>query len=89
MVSTLLAYKQLPADVTEPLRQLFTWLLWLVEAALICKLAVVGGRAGWEYFHPPPGPPPGPAEVVRVLLSWILASAAWPVAGSLLIDLAL
>ncbi|MEV0297057.1 hypothetical protein [Nocardia sp. NPDC050710] len=88
MLETMLAYKELPAEVTEPLQQLFRWLLWLVETGLIARLAWVGGRAGWEYFRPPPGPPAAPADAVRTLASWIFASVAWPLAGSLLMNLA-
>ncbi|WP_196812263.1 hypothetical protein [Nocardia sp. CNY236] len=89
MVQTTLAYKQMPAEVTDQLRQVFGWLLWGVEVALIARLIWVGGRLGWEFFRPPPGPPAAPAEVARVLVSWIFATVAWPIAGSLLMDLAL
>ncbi|WP_331758378.1 hypothetical protein OG225_40385 (plasmid) [Nocardia sp. NBC_01377] len=88
MLSTLLAYKQLPDEVTEQMAQLFRWLLWIVEVGLIGRLIWVGGRAGWELYRPPPGPPPAPGAVVRAMVAWILASVAWPLAASLLMNLA-
>ncbi|WP_157978435.1 hypothetical protein [Nocardia aurea] len=84
----MLAYKQLPASVVEQMTQLFRWLLWTVEIGLIARLLWIGGRAGWELYRPPPGPPPAPGALARVLVTWILASAAWPLAGSLLMNLA-
>jgi hypothetical protein len=89
MIEMVLAYKDLPGDVTTQLSQLFQWTLWLVETGLIARLAWVGGKAGWEHFRPPPGPPAAPGDTARVLLSWIFATVAWPIAASLLMDLLL
>ncbi|MFE9328267.1 hypothetical protein ACIHDR_46005 [Nocardia sp. NPDC052278] len=88
MVETVLAYQNLPSEVTTQLQQLFRWLLWIVEAGLVSRLAWVGGYAGWEYFHPPPGPPAAPSAIVRTLAAWIFATVAWPIAAALLMNLA-
>ncbi|WP_280310399.1 hypothetical protein [Nocardia abscessus] len=88
MIETVLAYREIPPEITDQLRQMFQWLLWGVEIGLVMRLVWVSGRAGWEYFRPPPGPPAAPADVLRVLLSWVFATVAWPIAGSLLMDLA-
>ncbi|WP_280421393.1 hypothetical protein [Nocardia carnea] len=86
MAETVLAYQELPAEVNDQLRQLFRWLLWIVEVGLIARLMWVGGRAGWEHYRPPPGPPAAPGDVARVLLSWTFASVAWPISAALLMD---
>lgn len=86
MLADVLAYQQLPGEVSDQLRQLFRWLLWGVEIGLICRLLWVAGRIGWEYFHPPPGPPPAPGDLVRVLIAWTFATVAWPIAAALLLD---
>lgn len=88
MVEMFEAAKQLPGPVTDQLAQLLRWLLWIVEVGLIARLIWVGGRAGWELYRPPPGPPPAPGAITRVLVSWVLACVAWPLASSLLMNLA-
>ncbi|PPJ35842.1 hypothetical protein C5E45_23850 [Nocardia nova] len=78
--------KHLPPEVTAELQRWFRYLLWIVEFGLIAKLLVVCGKAGWEHYRPPPGPPDAPGDVVRALVAWSLAAAAWPLAASLLVD---
>jgi hypothetical protein len=86
MAMTILAYKQLPDSVTSPLHQMLDWLLWGVWLALLARLVWVGGRLGWEHFRPPPGPPESGGDLVRSLVAWVIASAAWPIATELLFN---
>ncbi len=91
MVTTVLAagnpgpWMPLPTEVSEPLKQLFRWFLWGVEVLLICRLVWVTGKAGWEHYRPPPGPPDTPGDVARTLAAWWLAATALPLAISLLL----
>lgn len=45
----LLAYKQMPAEVLEPLMQLLNWLLWFVLMGCLAWLIVSAGKL-WLTF---------------------------------------
>ncbi|MCC3317983.1 MULTISPECIES: hypothetical protein [Nocardia] len=79
-------YKPLPPEVTAELQRWFRYLLWLIEVGLIARILVISGKAGWEHFRPPPGPPDAPGDIVRALLAWSMAATAVPLAASLLVD---
>lgn len=46
----MLAYKQMPADVIEPLMGLLGWLLWMVLALCLAWLIISAGRL-WLGFR--------------------------------------
>ena len=79
-------HKPLPPEVTAELQRWFRYLLWFIEFGLIAKILVISGKAGWEHFRPPPGPPDAPGDIVRALLAWSMAATAFPLAASLLVD---
>ena len=74
-----------PAEVAAQVHQYLSWVLWGVEIALIARLIWIGGRLGWEYYRPPPGPPAAPGDILRALFAWIVAASAWPIAVELLL----
>ncbi|MEV0292487.1 hypothetical protein [Nocardia sp. NPDC050710] len=48
--SELLAYKQMPSDVLEPLMQLLNWLLWFVLLVCLAWMILSAGRL-WIAFR--------------------------------------
>ncbi|RJO68384.1 hypothetical protein D5S18_33800 [Nocardia panacis] len=45
-----LAYKQMPAEVVEPIMQLLNWLLWFVLLACVAWMIVSAGKL-WLVFR--------------------------------------
>ncbi|GAA5076836.1 MULTISPECIES: hypothetical protein [Nocardia] len=45
----LLAYKQMPAEVLEPLMQLLNWLLWFVLLVCLAWMIVSAGKLWLEF----------------------------------------
>ncbi|MBO0878807.1 MAG: hypothetical protein J2P17_00120 [Mycobacterium sp.] len=80
------SHHRLPPDVSAELQRWFRYLLWIIEFGLIARILAISGKAGWEHFRPPPGPPDAPGDIIRALLAWSMAATAFPLAANLLID---
>ncbi|QXQ15795.1 hypothetical protein KV203_09015 [Skermania piniformis] len=81
---SVLAYKQMPADVIEPIMSLLGWLLWAVLAFCLAWLIVSAGRLWFGVRSGDIGSNDGTHGVLMSLVGAILASSATVVALALL-----
>lgn len=72
---TLLAVVEPPSDVTEPVRVLLGWAMWIIATLCIGRLMFLGGRWGWcrlnseSFDHTP-------REMLLVLAAGIICASA-------------
>lgn len=71
----LLAYKQMPAEVLEPLMQLLNWLLWFVLLVCLAWMIVSAGKL-WIAFRSDLAMNDASHGVLMSLLGAIVASTA-------------
>ncbi|PXX57810.1 hypothetical protein DFR70_11640 [Nocardia tenerifensis] len=71
----LLAYKQMPAEVLQPLMQLLNWLLWFVLLVCLAWMIVSAGKL-WIAFRSDLAMNDASHGVLMSLLGAIVASAA-------------
>ncbi|MFI6043520.1 hypothetical protein ACIA8C_17945 [Nocardia sp. NPDC051321] len=71
----LLAYKQMPAEVLEPLMQLLNWLLWFVLLVCLAWMIVSAGKL-WISFRSDLAMNDASHGVLMSLLGAIVASTA-------------
>ncbi len=79
----LFAYKQMPADVLEPLMKLIDWLLWVVLLVCLAWLIVSAGRL-WSQMRSSFGVNDASHGIVMSLIGAIVASSASTIALVLL-----
>ncbi|WP_228541623.1 hypothetical protein [Nocardia sp. XZ_19_369] len=72
----LLAYKQMPSEVLEPLMQLLNWLLWFVLLVCLAWLIVSAGKLWLELRNGDLAMNDASHGVLMSLLGAIVASAA-------------
>lgn len=77
------AYKQMPADVVQPLMTLIDWLLWVVLLFCLAWLIVSAGRL-WSAFRDDMAINNATHGIVMSLLGAIVASSASGIALALL-----
>ncbi|MFG1794921.1 hypothetical protein [Nocardia sp. NPDC049149] len=71
----LLAYKQMPAEVLQPLMQLLNWLLWFVLLVCLAWMIVSAGKL-WIAFRDDMAVNDASHGVLMSLLGAIVASTA-------------
>ena len=82
-MATVLAYKQMPADVIEPIMRLINWLLWCVLLFCLAWMIVSAGRL-WSAFRDDMAVNDASHGVVMSLVGAIVASSASGIALALL-----
>ncbi len=82
--ATVLAYKQMPADVIAPIMSLLGWLLWAVLTLCLVWLIVSAGRLWVGVRSGDIGSNDGAHGVLMSLVGAVLASSATLVALALL-----
>ncbi|MFI5775944.1 hypothetical protein [Nocardia sp. NPDC051570] len=75
----MLAYKQIPADVLEPVMQLINWLLWVVLLFCLAWMIVSAGRF-WSAFRDDMAVNDASHGVVMSLIGAIVATSASAIA---------
>lgn len=73
--ATVLAYKQMPSEVLEPLMQLLNWLLWFVLLVCLAWMIVSAGRL-WYSFRDDLAMNDASHGVLMSLLGAVVASTA-------------
>ncbi|MCX5042503.1 hypothetical protein OG921_04865 [Aldersonia sp. NBC_00410] len=79
----LVAVKQLPPEVLDPLKQVVGWLLWLVCAGMLAGLIWAGGRLAYQRQHAP-HESAAATSIVMILIASVIASSAAGIAAALL-----
>lgn len=79
----MLAYKQMPADVLEPIMQLINWLLWVVLLFCLAWMIVSAGRL-WSAMRDDMAINDASHGIVMSLIGAIVASSASAIALTLL-----
>lgn len=77
-----MAYKQLPAEVLEPLRQAGGWVMWLFFAYCVFRLMIVAAQFAWAFKQR--GEFEGPDNALMVVFASIVGGAASGIAAALL-----
>lgn len=77
------AYKQMPADVVQPLMTLIDWLLWVVLLLCLAWLIVSAGRL-WSAFRDDMAINNATHGIVMSLVGAVVASSASGIALALL-----
>ncbi|WP_225727362.1 MULTISPECIES: hypothetical protein [unclassified Nocardia] len=75
----LLAYKQMPAEVIEPLMQLLNWLLWFVLLVCLAWMILSAGKL-WLVFRSDLAMNDASHGVLMSLIGAIVASSASAIA---------
>jgi hypothetical protein len=78
-----LAYKQMPADVIEPIMQLINWLLWCVLLLCLAWMIISAGRL-WSAMRDDMAVNDASHGIVMSLIGAIVASSASAIALTLL-----
>ncbi|BCK55190.1 hypothetical protein [Nocardia wallacei] len=81
--ATVLAYKQMPADVVEPVMQLINWLLWVVLLFCLAWMIVSAGRL-WSAMRDDMAVNDASHGIVMSLIGAVVASSASAIALTLL-----
>ncbi|WP_054814030.1 hypothetical protein [Nocardia arizonensis] len=81
--SELLAYKQMPSDVLEPLMQLLNWLLWFVLLVCLAWMILSAGRL-WNAVRSDMAVNDATHGVVMSLIGATVASTASAIALAIL-----
>lgn len=78
-MASVLAYKQMPADVVAPLMQLIDWLLWVVLLFCLAWLIISAGRL-WSAMRDDMAINDASHGIVMSLVGAIVASSASAIA---------
>jgi hypothetical protein len=78
-----LAYKQLPADVLQPIMQLIDWLLWVVLLFCLVWMIISAGRL-WSAIRGDMAVNDATHGIVMSLIGAIVATSASAIALALL-----
>lgn len=81
--ATVLAYKQMPADVVEPVMQLINWLLWVVLLFCLAWMIISAGRL-WSAMRDDMAVNDASHGIVMSLIGAVVASSASAIALTLL-----
>ncbi|MBB5915753.1 hypothetical protein BJY24_004665 [Nocardia transvalensis] len=81
--ATVLAYKQIPADVIEPVMQLINWLLWVVLLFCLAWMIISAGRL-WSAMRDDMAVNDASHGIVMSLIGAIVASSASAIALTVL-----
>ncbi|WP_040797138.1 hypothetical protein [Nocardia higoensis] len=79
MQTDLLAYKQMPSEVLEPLMQLLNWLLWFVLIVCLAWMILSAGKL-WIAFRTDLAANDASHGVMMSLIGAIVASGATSIA---------
>ncbi|RDI50642.1 hypothetical protein [Nocardia mexicana] len=81
--ATVLAYKQMPSDVVEPIMQLINWLLWVVLLSCLAWMIISAGRL-WSAMRDDMAVNDASHGIVMSLIGAIVASSASAIALTIL-----
>ncbi|WP_280266253.1 hypothetical protein [Nocardia wallacei] len=81
--ATVLAYKQMPSDVVEPIMQLIDWLLWVVLLFCLAWMIISAGRL-WSAMRDDMAVNDASHGIVMSLIGAIVASSASAIALTIL-----
>ncbi|GAB2688175.1 hypothetical protein [Nocardia thraciensis] len=81
--ASVLAYKQMPSEVVEPIMQLIDWLLWVVLLFCLAWMIISAGRL-WSAMRDDMAVNDASHGIVMSLIGAIVASSASAIALTIL-----